>query len=50
MFTQSTLARYNIWQSQQFDSIPVNVVAVQQQQVADRPRRFGDGLPRGGRN
>lgn len=33
--------------SSQFDSIPVNVVAVQQQQVAERPRRFGDGLPRG---
>ena len=30
----------------QFDSIPVNVVAVQQQQVAERPRRFGDRLPR----
>lgn len=26
----------------QFDSIPVNVVAVQQQQVAERPRRFND--------
>ena len=25
-----------------FDGIPVNVVAVQQQQVAERPRRFGD--------
>ena len=35
-----------IWQWQ-FDSIPVNVVAVQQQQVAERPRRFGDNrLPR----
>lgn len=31
----------------QFDSIPVNVVAVQQQQTVDRPRRFGDRL--GGR-
>ena len=30
----------------QFDSIPVNVVAVQQQQVADRPRRFNDRGPR----
>jgi len=30
----------------QFDSISVNVVAVQQQQVADRPRRFGDRPPR----
>ncbi|KAF2174434.1 hypothetical protein K469DRAFT_591956 [Zopfia rhizophila CBS 207.26] len=28
-----------------FDSIPVNVVAVAQQQVADRPRRFGDRRP-----
>jgi len=25
-----------------FDSIPVNVVAVSQQQQQDRPRRFGD--------
>jgi len=30
----------------QFDSIPVNVVPVAQQQVAERPRRFGDRLPR----
>ena len=31
----------------QFDSIPVNVVPVQQQQVAERPRRFegGGGRP-----
>jgi small subunit ribosomal protein S17e len=29
----------------QFDSIPVNVVAVQQQQVAERPRRFGGDRP-----
>jgi len=25
-----------------FDSIPVNVIAIAQQQVAERPRRFGD--------
>lgn len=25
----------------QFDSVPVNVVSVSQQQTADRPRRFG---------
>ena len=30
----------------QFDSIPVNVVPVAQQQVAERPRRFGDRPPR----
>ena len=30
----------------QFDSIPVNVVAITQQQVAERPRRFGDRPPR----
>ena len=30
----------------QFDSIPVNVVAVSQQQIAERPRRFGDRPPR----
>lgn len=30
----------------QFDGIPVNVVAVQQQQIAERPRRFGDRPPR----
>jgi ribosomal protein S17E len=30
----------------QFDSIPVNVVAVAQQQTAERPRRFGDRPPR----
>ena len=30
----------------QFDSIAVNVVQVQQQQVAERPRRFGDRPPR----
>lgn len=29
----------------QFDSIPVNVVAVAQQQVQERPRRFGDRRP-----
>ncbi|KAL1631662.1 40S ribosomal protein S17.e.B [Diplodia seriata] len=29
----------------QFDSIPVNVVPVAQQQVAERPRRFGDRRP-----
>ncbi|KAK4968017.1 40S ribosomal protein S17.e.B [Elasticomyces elasticus] len=28
-----------------FDSIPVNVVAVQQQQVVERPRRFGNDRP-----
>lgn len=26
----------------QFDSVPVNVVAVSQQQVQERPRRFGN--------
>jgi small subunit ribosomal protein S17e len=31
---------------EQFDTIPVNVVAVAQQQVQDRPRRFGDRPPR----
>ena len=31
---------------EQFDSIPVNVVAVSQQQVTERPRRFGDRPPR----
>jgi small subunit ribosomal protein S17e len=36
----------NLLTSKQFDSIPVNVVAVQQQQVAERPRRFGDRNPR----
>ena len=30
----------------QFDAIPVNVVAVAQQQVAERPRRYGDRAPR----
>ncbi len=30
----------------QFDSIPVNVVNVTQQQVNERPRRFGDRPPR----
>ena len=30
----------------QFDSIPVNVVPVAAQQVAERPRRFGDRNPR----
>lgn len=30
----------------QFDSIPVNVVAVSQQQVAERPRRFEGRPPR----
>ena len=30
---------------EQFDSIPVNVVAVQQQQAVERPRRFGDRGP-----
>lgn len=30
----------------QFDSIPVNVVAVSQQQPTERPRRFGDRPPR----
>ena len=30
----------------QFDSIPVNVVAVAQQQVAERPRRFEGRPPR----
>ncbi|CAD0108440.1 unnamed protein product [Aureobasidium uvarum] len=29
-----------------FDAINVNVVPVAQQQVAERPRRFGDRLPR----
>lgn len=29
----------------QFDSIPVNVVAVAQQQVAERPRRFDGPRP-----
>ncbi len=29
----------------QFDSIPVSVIAVQQQQVAERPRRFNDNRP-----
>ncbi|MCJ1308227.1 40S ribosomal protein S17 [Agyrium rufum] len=29
-----------------FDSIPVSVVAVAQQQVAERPRRFGGNNPR----
>lgn len=32
--------------SSQFDSIPVSVVAVAQQQVAERPRRFNDRPPR----
>ena len=27
---------------QQFDSIPTNVIAVSQQQVVERPRRFND--------
>lgn len=31
--------------SGQFDSIPVNVVAVSAQQVVERPRRFGDRRP-----
>ena len=30
----------------QFDAINVNVVPVAQQQVVERPRRFGAGLPR----
>ena len=30
----------------QFDSIPVNVVAVSQQQVVERPRRFEGRPPR----
>lgn len=30
----------------QFDSISVNVVQVQQQQVIERPRRFNDRPPR----
>lgn len=30
----------------QFDSIPVNVVSVSQQQMTERPRRFGDRPPR----
>jgi small subunit ribosomal protein S17e len=30
----------------QFDSIPVNVVAVSQQQTVERPRRFNDRPPR----
>lgn len=30
----------------QFDSIPVNVVAVSQQQVPERPRRFEGRPPR----
>jgi len=30
----------------QFDSIPVNVVAVAQQQTVERPRRFNDRPPR----
>ncbi|KAE9963494.1 40S ribosomal protein S17 [Venturia inaequalis] len=29
-----------------FETIPVNVIAVAQQQVQDRPRRFGDRPPR----
>ncbi|RYP66336.1 hypothetical protein DL771_007842 [Monosporascus sp. 5C6A] len=29
-----------------FDSVPVNVVPVTQQQAAERPRRFGDRAPR----
>ncbi|KAI4735385.1 hypothetical protein E4T50_14099 [Aureobasidium sp. EXF-12298] len=29
-----------------FDAINVNVVPVAQQQVVERPRRFGAGLPR----
>ncbi|RYP07454.1 hypothetical protein DL764_002461 [Monosporascus ibericus] len=29
-----------------FDSVPVNVVPVTQQQTAERPRRFGDRAPR----
>ncbi|KAI9859712.1 MAG: 40S ribosomal protein S17 [Vezdaea acicularis] len=29
-----------------FDSIPVNVIPVAQQQVTERPRRFGDRPPR----
>ncbi|KAL9101397.1 MAG: hypothetical protein Q9163_003332 [Psora crenata] len=29
-----------------FDSLSVNVVNVTQQQVAERPKRFGDRLPR----
>lgn len=31
----------------QFDSLKVNVVTVSQQQVQERPRRFGDRPPRG---
>merc|ERR1739843_86965 len=31
----------DLLKSMGFDSIPVNVVAVQQQQVSERPRRFG---------
>lgn len=30
----------------QFDSVPVNVVAVAQQQIAERPRRFEGRPPR----
>jgi small subunit ribosomal protein S17e len=30
----------------QFDSIPTNVIAVSQQQVVERPRRFNDRNPR----
>jgi small subunit ribosomal protein S17e len=30
-----------------FDSLKVNVVTVSQQQVQERPRRFGDRPPRG---
>ncbi|KAL7627608.1 40S ribosomal protein S17.e.B [Parahypoxylon ruwenzoriense] len=29
-----------------FDSVPVNVVPVTQQQTIERPRRFGDRVPR----
>ena len=35
----------DLLKSMGFDSIPVNVVAVAQQQVQDRPRRFGDRRP-----
>merc|ERR1711900_117125 len=40
----------DLLKSMGFDSIPTNVIAVSQQQIVERPRRFGDGLPRGGRN
>lgn len=36
----------DLLKSMGFDSIPVNVVAVSQQQVAERPRRFEGRPPR----